>query len=282
MAVKFIIDSAADIVPQEAQEYGIIHIPMHILFGEEEYLDAVSLSHKEFYEKLQASSALPRTSQIGPSEFAEAYEKVTANGDEAVVITLSSKLSGTYQSACIAAQDYEGRVFVVDSLTVCLGQRLLVLYALELEKQGLPAKEIAARLDEKKGKIKLFARLDTLEYLKKGGRISPTVAFAGELLSIKPIIAVENGEVALAAKARGVKQSNRLLREMTSECGGIDFNMPYNFAYSGLTDEHLMTFIVSSEDILEGHTDVPVSSVGCTIGTHVGPGAVALAFFTKQ
>lgn len=281
MAVKFIVDSAADILPQQAAELGIIHVPMHVLFGEEEYLDAVTLSHEEFYKKLVQSDTLPTTSQISPAEFSDVYEKVVSGGDSAVVITLSGKLSGTYQSACIAAADYEGKIFVVDSRTVCLGQRILVLYAIELNKQGLCAGEIAMRLDEEKKKIRLFALLDTLEYLKKGGRISPTVAFAGELLSIKPIITVENGEVALVAKARGTKQSSRLLRETAANCGSIDFDRPYNFAYSGLSDEHLKTFIDGSAEFLDGRSDVPISTVGCTIGTHVGPGAIALAFFTK-
>lgn len=280
MAIKFIVDSASDILPEEAQRLDIIHLPMKVLFNSEEYYDAVTLSHREFYEKLASAEVLPTTSQISPSEFADAYEKATANGDTAIVITLSAKLSGTYQSAMLAAQDYEGKVFVVDSETVCLAQRILVLRGIELKEQGLGAEEIVNILNEEKHKIRLFALLDTLEYLKKGGRISPAVAFAGGILGIKPIITVENGEVSLREKARGSKQGNRLLRELTESCGGIDFDKPYNLAYSGLSDEALQAFIKGSDEIFP-KKPVPVSTVGCTIGTHVGPGAVAIAFFAR-
>lgn len=280
MAVKFIVDSASDILPEQAKELGIIHIPMRVIFDGEEYFDSITLSHKKFYEKLIESDALPTTSQIPPADFADVYEKVVSEGDTAVVVTLSSKLSGTYQSAMLAAQDYEGKVFVVDSMNVTIGERILVLRGLELCKQGLSAEEIAKILDGEKEKIHLIALLDTLEYLKKGGRISATTAFAGGILSIKPVIAVENGEVAMAGKARGSKQGNNLLRELVLKCGGIDYSKPYCLAYSGLSDNLLQKYIEDSSELWVEHTDkLPIATVGCTIGTHAGPGAVAVAFF---
>lgn len=283
MAVRFIVDSAADIKPDEAKELGIIHIPLKVLFGDTEYRDAVDLEHEEFYEKLIESDVLPTTSQVTPGEFAEVYEEVVAAGDTAVVITLSSKLSGTCQSAMIAAQDYEGRIFVVDSEHVTLSERILVLRGLELAREGLGAEEIAKRLDEEKKEIKLLALLDTLEYLKKGGRISSAVAFAGGLLNIKPVITVENGVVEMVGKARGSKQGNNLLRELVEKSGGVNFDKPFYLAYSGLSDVLLQKYIKDSSELWQENTsELPIATVGCTIGTHAGPGAVAVAFFANN
>ena len=280
MAIRFIIDSAADIIPSEAEALGLIHIPLKVMFGEMEYSDAVDLTHKEFYEKLIEGDEFPKTSQINPNTFASVFRKVVDDGDTAVVITLSGKLSGTYQSAMIAAEDFEGKVFVVDSENVCIGERILIQYGLKLRDQGFHSSEIAAELDVQKKHIRVLALLDTLEYLKKGGRISAAVAFAGNVLSIKPVIAVENGEVSLVGKARGSKKGNNLLRELIANCGGINFDKPYALAYSGLSDHLLQKYIEDSAEIWASHAEkLPISSVGCTIGTHVGPGAVAVAFF---
>lgn len=280
MAVRFIIDSGSDILPQECKELGIIHVPLKVMFGNETYADAVDMTHQEFYEKLVECDTLPTTSQVSPGEFGDACEKVAAQGDTAVIVTISGKLSGTYQSAMIAASDYPGKVFVVDSESVSLGQRILVLYGLKLVKAGYDAAQIAKVLDEKKKKIHVMALLDTLEYLKKGGRISSAVALAGSLLSIKPVVAVVDGAVAMVGKARGSKQGNNLLRQMVSDCGGINFEMPFCLAYSGLSDMLLRKYIADSAELWEGKTQqLPIATVGCTIGTHVGPGAVAVAFF---
>lgn len=282
MAVRFIVDSASDILPSEAKELGMIHLPLRVLFGETEYSDAVNLSHEEFYEKLVESDVLPSTSQVPPSDFANAYEEVVAAGDTAVVITISSKLSGTYQSAKLAAQDYEDKVFVVDSENATVGERILALRGMELAKEGKSASEIAKVLDEEKKKIRLLALLDTLEYLKKGGRISSVVAFAGGVLGIKPVISVVDGVVELVGKARGSKQGNNLLRELISKGRGIDFDRPFSLAYSGITDVLLLKYVKDSSELWEGKVDeLPVHTVGCTIGTHVGPGAIAVAFFEK-
>jgi DegV family protein with EDD domain len=269
-------------LPAEAKELGIIHLPLKVIFGEEEFADAVNLSHEEFYEKLVESDIFPSTSQVPPADFEDAYEKVIKEGDEAVVITVSGKLSGTFQSAMIAKEDYEGKVFVVDSETVAMGERILIYRGLEYAKEGLSASEIADKLNEDKKKIRLLALLDTLEYLKKGGRISSAVAFAGGLLSIKPVIAVVDGLVELVGKARGSKQGNNLLREMIAKSNGIDFEKPLMLGYSGLSDKLLQKYIKDSAELWEGNIDeIPVCTVGCAIGSHAGPGAVAVAFFEK-
>lgn len=280
MAVRFIIDSASDILPAEAARLGMVHIPMHVLFGAEEYADGVDLSHRAFYEKLVESDVLPTTCQIAPEAFAGACRAVTGAGDTAVIVTLSGKLSGTYQSARIAAEDFSGRVYVVDSENASLGERILIQRGVKLREQGLSAAQIAAALDGEKKHIRLLALLDTLEYLKKGGRISAATALAGSLLSIKPVIAVEDGQVVMVGKARGSRNGNNLLRELISKCGGINFEKPYCLAYSGLSDALLKKYIADSEALWRFRTNsLPIATVGCTIGTHVGPGAIAVAFF---
>lgn len=283
MAVKFIIDSAGDIIPSDCEKLGVTHLPLMVRFGEEEYADAVNLTHQAFYEKLTTDPNHPTSSQVTPAAFEAAYKCLTANGDQVVVITISSKLSGTYQSAVIAADDYEGKVFVVDTLSATVGERILLLYGIRLAEQGLSAAEIAAKLDEEKSKVRIFATLDTLEYLKKGGRISATTAVVGGLLNIKPAIAVQDGLVESVGKARGNKAANALLRQLVEKTNGIDFTKPMCLVYSGVNDDNLKKFLEEQGDLFAEHQgELPVASVGCVIGTHVGPGAVAAAFFAKD
>ncbi len=281
MAIRFIVDSAADILPVEAEEMGICVLPMKVIFGSEEFLDGVTLNHADFYHRLKTSDALPTTCQVPPADWADACEKITANGDTAIIITISSGFSGTYQSACIAAEDFDGKVYVVDSQNVTAGERLLVQRGLELAKQGLSAAQIVSILDEEKLHIRLFALLDTLENLKKGGRISSTTALAGTLLSIKPLISVCDGKINMAGKARGAKQGAKLLWELI-EKEGADFTKPFCLAYTGSSNERVLAFAADNA----GHfpcavADLPIASVGSTIGTHAGSDAYAVAFFTK-
>ena len=282
MAVRIITDSACDIEPLEAKELGLTIIPLKTMFGEEEFLDGVNISHKQFFEKLIESEQIPITSQATPFEYEEEFKKVKEAGDTAVCITISSKLSGCYQSANIAVDGYEDVVTIVDSNNVCIGQQILTLYACILRDMGKSAKEIAQELEEKKNRIRLIALLDTLEYLKKGGRISAAAAVAGAVLSIKPVIAIENGEVVVLGKARGSKNGNNMLKEMVKKESGIDFEMPHTLAYSGLSDALLKKYMEDSKELYEGKVDVlRISTIGSAIGTHVGPGAIAFAFFAK-
>jgi len=282
MAVKIIFDSASDILPQQAEAWNAVHIPLKVRFGEQEYLDAVTLSHKEFYEKLIESDILPATSLISPAEFESVYHSVVSGGDTAVVITLSGKLSGTYQSAVLAARCYPGEIFVVDSESVSLGERILIMLALQLRDRGCTAQEITEHIEQEKRHIKVLALLGTLEYLKKGGRLSAAAAFAGEILSIKPVVTLNNGEICIAGKARGSRQANNLLRELIASCGGIDFNKPYCLAYSGLSDALLQKYIQDNADLWQSHTNrLPIATVGSVIGAHAGPGAIAVAFYEK-
>ena len=168
--VRIIVDSTADLTPQVRSRLTVVPLTIH--FGEEHFIDGVTITHKEFYEKLIECDTLPTTSQATPFDFTEYFEKAVAAGEDVVAITLSSKLSGTFQSAMIAAEDFPGRVHVVDSRSVAIGSGILAEYALDLVDQGMDAAAIAEKLMEERKNIHLVALLDTLEYLKKGGRIS--------------------------------------------------------------------------------------------------------------
>lgn len=280
--IKILVDSASDVEKNEAEELGISLIPMRVRFGDEEYSDGINLSHREFFEKLIESSELPQTSQINEFDWEDSFKSLTADGGEVIAITISSKLSGTYACAVKAAEKFGGKVHVVDSIEACIGERILLQYAIRLVKEGKGAAEIVRELDEKKNKIQLLAVLDTLSYLRKGGRISSVAAIAGEMLSIKPVISIVDGEIKLAGKAMGSKRSNNLLNQLLEKCGGIDFNMPYALAYSGLSDDFLKKYLKDSEHLWKGKTEnIPAYMIGSTIGTHVGPNAIAVAFFAK-
>ena len=281
MAVRIITDSGIDL-PGELDPRLTV-IPLGITFGTTTYADGVDLANDRFYEMLIESDELPKTSQATPFVYQEVFEQVRAAGEEAVVITLSSKLSGTYQSAVTAAADFP-EVHVVDSKNVTIGQSLLVLYALRLVDEGLGAAEIAETVEAVVDRVCLLALLDTLEYLKRGGRIPKSVGTIGELLSIKPVVGVEDGEVVMLGKARGSKNGRNQLHQQV-EKHGIDFGMPVLLGYTGLSQKLLKKYLDDNRAIWEGKVaeeDLPITSVGATIGTHVGPGAIALAFFRKN
>lgn len=281
MSVKIIIDSTVDISEQYRDRTEIV--PLTVRFGNKEYRDRVDLGAREFYEKLVESDVMPSTSQANISDFAEVFEREVKNGNDVVVITISSKLSGTYNSACIAAQDYSGRVFVVDSLSVSIGSGVLAEFALELAQAGLDASDIAKRLVAERANVKVVAMFDTLEYLKRGGRISPSAAFAGGLLSIKPVITIRDGEIVILGKARGSRQSNNYLIKEIENAGGIDFCKPLLLGYTGFDDSVLQKYIEDSRHIWEGNTgELETAIVGSAVGTHAGPGAIAIAFYVKK
>ncbi len=279
MCVRIIVDSSTDV--SEKYREKIQFVPLTVRFGDKEYLDGVELSKHQFYEMLVESDVLPTTSQATPAAFAEYLESVASAGDSAVVITLSSKLSGTYQSAVLAAEDYPN-IYVVDSQSVAIGTGVLAQYAVELAQQGMGAEEIAQVLTQQREKVCVVALLDTLEYLKKGGRISKTVAFAGGMLNIKPVVTVQDGAVALIGKARGSRNGNNLLVEKIREAGGVDFERPVLLGYTGLSSALLEKYVDDSKALWADHVDKLDGCLLCSvIGTHAGPGAVAVAFFRK-
>ena len=279
MKTRIIVDSTADLMPEFNSR---VHtVPLTVNFGDKEFIDGVTIDHKAFYERLVESDVLPTTSQATPDAFMKEYEKAKEAGEAAVVITLASKFSGTYQSAMIAAEDYD-HIYIVDSSSAAMGSGILVELAFRLLDEGKTAEEIAKTLNEEKKKIVAVALVDTLEYLKKGGRISKAVAFAGGVLNIKPVLSVIDGEINMLGKARGSKMGNNLLVQEIEKAGGIDFSKPVLLGYSGISDALLKKYIEDSRHIWEGNLQkIRYTSVGSVIGTHAGPGAVVVAFFKK-
>ncbi len=278
--IRIVTDSASDI--SQNNPYGITVLPMSIRFCDTEYKDGVDLSPKEFYEKLIESDELPSTSLVSPAAFEDAFKPAAADGEKVIAITVSGKLSGTYQSAVLAAAEFPNCVYVVDSKSVAVGEQILVMRALELLNGGMSAKEIATELEAEREKIHLLGVLDTLEYLKKGGRISSTVAFVGGALNLKPVVAVKDGAVEMIGKARGSKNSNNYLVKEIESTTGVDFTKPLCLGYAGLNDTLLQKYIEDSSPLWEGNRErLKISPIGATIGTHCGPGTIAVAFFAK-
>lgn len=279
MSVRIIIDSTTDVSP--ACQDRVHVVPLTIRFGDTELIDGVTVSRQKFYEMLVESDVLPTTSQATPAAFEREFAAAAQVGDSAVVLTISAQLSGTYQSACIAAQDFEN-VVVVDSRSATIGAGILAQYAADCAAKGMSAAEIAARLEEKRDDVCVIALLDTLEYLRRGGRISKTAAIAGGLLNLKPVVSIENGQLSVIGRARGSRQGNNLLMQKIRGCGGVDFDLPVLLGYTGLSDALLRKYMEDSRAVWEGHADALAQvQVGSVIGTHGGPGAVVAAFFRR-
>ena len=287
MPVRIITDSGSEY--QSSDHPALEVLPLTVAFGDDLFHEGEDLSHERFYELLAERSEHPTSGQVTSFVFGEAIGRALEEGDDVVVITMSSALSGTYQSACIAAEGARGKgtgtVRVVDSLNMTLGERIVVQYALQLLDAGATADEIADALEANVGRVHIFGLIDTLEYLKRGGRISAAAGTVGELLSIKPVITVTDGAVVILGKARGAKGGRTLLHREIANVGGVDFAMPGALGYSGASDAKLRKFLDEYRDLWEGsisEEELPISQVGAAIGCHVGPGGIAVAFYGKE
>lgn len=280
MSVRIITDSASDMSPAEHPALAVL--PLSVTFGTDVYMDGVDIDHQRFYEMLVERDELPKTGQVNPYAFSQAIAEAREAGDEAVIITVGAKLSGTNQSARTALAEAPGvDVYVVDSNNVTLGERVLVEYALRLVDEGQGAAQIAAAVEAVRDRVVVIGLLETLEYLVRGGRLSAAAGAVGTLLNVKPVVAAEDGLIVQLGKARGSKNGRNLLNQKVEKAGGIDFSMPLALGYTGLSDAVLKKYIEDSAALWAGHTEgeLPVHTIGATIGTHVGPGAVAVAFF---
>ena len=279
--IKILVDSSSDIDFEEAKKLGVELIPMEVLIDGVVYHDGIDLSHEEFFRLLGECHSFPQTSQISEYRYREKFEELTKNGDSVIVICLSSGLSSTYNQAVLASKDFEN-VYVVDSLTASIGEIILIKYALRLVKKGLDVETIVEKLNEKKKRIRVFALMGTLKYLKKGGRISTLVALAGTMLNIKPVICFENGVVKFAGKTIGFKKGINLLKDLVKKTSGLDLDMPYTVGYSCSDKETLDNFVDECKDLWNGDNNVSKRMIGSTIGSHIGPGAVAITYFENE
>lgn len=280
MSIRIITDSASDMSPAEHPALRVL--PLSVTFGTDVYMDGVDIDHQRFYEMLVECDELPKTGQVNPYAFSQTIAEAREAGDEAVIITVGAKLSGTNQSARTAlAEAPGGDVFVVDSNNVTLGERVLVEYALRLVDEGRSAAQIAAAVEAVRDRVVVIGLLETLEYLVRGGRLSAAAGAVGTLLNVKPVVAAEDGLIVQLGKARGSKNGRNLLNQKVEKAGGVDFSMPLALGYTGLSDAVLKKYIEDSAALWAGHTEgeLSIHTIGATIGTHVGPGAVAVAFF---
>lgn len=280
MSIRIITDSASDMSPAEHPALRVL--PLSVTFGTDVYMDGVDIDHQRFYEMLVERDELPKTGQVNPYAFSQAIAEARDAGDEAVIITVGAKLSGTNQSARTAlAEAPGGDVYVVDSNNVTLGERVLVEYALRLVDEGRSAAQIAAAVEAVRDRVVVIGLLETLEYLVRGGRLSAAAGAVGTLLNVKPVVAAEDGLIVQLGKARGSKNGRNLLNQKVEKAGGVDFSMPLALGYTGLSDAVLKKYIEDSAALWAGHAEneLPIHTIGATIGTHVGPGAVAVAFF---
>lgn len=279
MCVRIITDSTVDLTADVKARVTVV--PMSVRFGDREFLDGVSITPEQFYEMLASNEELPTSSQPTPAAFEDAFREAVEAGDEVVCITISSRLSGTYQSATIAAEEFPGKVFVVDSRTAAIGSGVLAEYALRLADRGLGGEEILKELVEKRKQVRLYAIVDTLEYLKKGGRLNSAVAVVGGLLNIKPMIAVdENGEIKVIGTARGMKKAFAMLNGEAEKNGGVNNAEPILLGYTGAGDETIRKYRDENPQLWA--SDTRYTLVGSAIGVHTGPGVVAAAFFSQE
>ena len=279
--IRILTDSASDILPAEAEQLGVTVIPLNVTLEDGTVLrDGVDMTPTVYYGVMARCHKLPTTSQPSPELFQRFFLEAAAAGDEVVGIFLSHELSGTCQCARLAADMANvDNVLFVDSENVCLGESLLVRLAVQLRDAGKTAGQIAATLEHAKEHLHLVAVIDDLKYLRKGGRLSAAAAVAGGMLGIKPILAVIEGKVALAGKARGLPGVYVALFKKIDEMGGIH---PGYTPLLGYTVNHreLQPLLTYLQDNL--HLDAPlVRQIGCVIGTHAGPGAFGLAFLDE-
>ncbi len=280
MKINVIIDSGSDFTAKEIEENGLCVLPLKVSFGENTYLDGVDITIEEFFKRLKSSSTLPKTSQISPFEYEKEFKRIKEAGEKALVITISAEFSGCYQSACIAANEYSDIVRVVDSKSVSLGERIVAKRAMELIGLGKDLDEIESVLNEEIKRIKTVAALDTLTYLKKGGRLSTSAFLAGSLLALKPIVHVIDGKVEFVCTARGRKKVHSTLNRVIEEEGKIDKNLPRSLAYSDTDKSILDSFISDSPELFGSDLSAyEIAGIGPAIGTHIGPGAIAIAYF---
>ncbi len=279
--IRIIADSSCDISKEFAEELGIELIPMPVNFGNDTFYDGVDITAQQFFEKLKTAKDLPTTSQPSPLEFMERYEEAKKNGDSILLILLSSKISGSYGSACLYKNEigYEN-IEVIDSLATVGAMQLLVIEAVKQRNLGkMDVHQLAEHLNNFKKRIKLLAVIDTLEYLHKGGRLSGAAKVFGTLLNIKPIISIVDGEIHMINKKAGI---NKAIDQIVQDYDkyDIDTTQPILFGYSATPDR--MNMLIQHLKKEHDLGDFLTASLGPVVGVHVGPGACYVTFVVKK
>ncbi len=280
MAIKIVTDTSSNISIEEAIKLNIEMLPIGINFGDESYDDIYELSMDDFYKKLVSSKSFPKTTQVSPSKMLDIFEKAKDNGDEIITLLISSKLSGTHNTACVLANQLEyDKIYTVDTLNTVVSLRILVMEACRLRDDGKSAKEIVDHINNISRRIRLLAVVDTLEYLCKGGRLSKTAMILGEFLKIKPIIAIENGEVTVKAKCRGTIKASVKMKDLINE-SPIDKDYPVYFIYTMTPNK--MDRLISTIALSLGIKEYQTSNISGAVGSHIGPDAAGIVYIEKE
>lgn len=278
--IEIFTDSTSDITPAMAKKLDVRVLPLTVQFGEESFRDGLDISNSDFYGRLRNAQTLPTTSQINPDVFISAFQEALNRGNQVVGIFVSSELSGTFQSAMIAKEMLDsGDIFVVDSRQVALSLGLLVTEAVRLRKEGWTATQMAHELTLLREKVRLYAVVDTLKYLKMGGRISATTAVLGGVLGITPIIALKDGKVESVGKTRGRKAGVQWIREQANG-EELDFSRPLVLGHTDCI-QALETVMEGFSDLFPRFSEASSREIGAVVGTHAGPGAAGVAYFVK-
>lgn len=282
MAIRIITDSAADYSAQEIEKRQIACIPMTVTFGDTEYLDGRDITKERFFELLTKGSDFPRTSQPSPASFLEYFEEAKEAGDTVIAVLISSALSGTFQNAVLAKSmaEYDD-IFIIDSKIATLGMRILVDRAVRMRDRGCSPQEIVTELERLKPRLRLFAGLDTLEYLAKGGRLSRTAAALGSLANLKPIITfTQDGNVTLCGKQMGIRHACRQTAKLVRE-NEPDMEEPLYLLYS-YDQKNCAAFHHALQKNGLGINSPKVRGIGPIIGTHIGTNAFGIVYVAKE
>ena len=277
MAVQIITDSTSDLTEQEQRELNVHMLHMRVIFEDGVYTDGVDITKEQFYEKQAQAKILPKTTQVNPQEYCDTFEPLLAGGDEVVAILMSSRLSGTFQSAQIGKDMAKGgeRLYLVDSLNVTIGEGLLVREAVRMRDAGATGAQIAAALEELKHRVRFVAFIGPLKYLKMGGRISTSTAVLGTMLGISPVVAIVEGEVKSVGQVRGKQKILSYTLDFFREYP-VDTRHCVMFGHSRCL-ETMETYRDKCVQAL-GIRDYAWDELGAVIGTHSGPGCYGVAY----
>ncbi len=280
MSIRIVTDSGADLEPEEYTRYGVELVPLGLTIDGRIYSANQKFNKTDFFRLLEAAKVFPKTSQPAPAEFEALFEDARGQGDEVIYISIASALSGTYQTASVVKGmgEYEN-VHIVDSRTATLCQKLLVLQAAHLRDQGKSVQEVVTALEALRGRVRVYAGLETLEYLRKGGRLGRAAAGLGTLARIKPVVTVDrDGSVQVAGKCMGKLRAMKEIAGLVAE-KPIDRRFPVYGVYSGAKDNAL--------ELMERlGSDAPAPehlySLGPVIGAHIGPGAYGIVYVEAE
>lgn len=277
--IRIITDSSSDISLEHAKELNIDLLSLSVSFGEETFKSLTEISNAEFYERLATVEKLPTTSQVTPGEFEDLFRKYTEQGDDVICLLISSKMSGTHQSAVIAKESVGAdNIYIVETMTVTMGLALLVEEAVKLRDKGFTASEIAKEIEEMASRNHLYAIVADLKYLKMGGRLSSTSAFFASILGIVPIITIKDGLVEVAGKARGKQAAFKVIEQLI-EKNQVSSDHSIVLGHTNSL-ENLGLFKEFFASLLKKRV-IYTCELGSIVGTHVGAGACGLAYIKK-